>query len=737
MTNPLIFANFFKPFAKISGLQNPCTKNRDFICKVRKRRPIFGINPMTATPLQHSRLQASVASTITGKRVPGLTLAAWLVIGATLLSAGLHLINLSAIGDANTYYTAAVKSMLQSWHNFFFAAAEPGGSVTVDKPPLGLWIEAAFAFVLGVNGIAVSLPNILSGVVSVPLLYHLVRKHFGVWAGVAAAATLAVTPVVVAADRNNTMDGLLTFVLLLAAWACLRATETGRLRFLLLGAFIVGLGFNIKMLQAFLPLPAFYALYLLDARVGWLRKILSLGLATLLLAAISLTWALIVDSVPVDQRPYIGSSTDNTVMELIVGHNGLNRLFGGHRANAPAPGVAGANDDRPIPPGLAPQTGVDAPQPPAKMRPQGFQSPMNPPRPPDTGPGQPGSNPPAGAGARNETGNPGWLRFFQAPLGKEMSWLLPFTLIGLLPLAVMARPRLPLVSGLHKGLILWGGWLGACLAFFSLAEFFHAYYMVMLAPALAAMVGGGLAALWQMQARWRWSVALLVLAAAITIAFQIYLAAQFGEGQAWWIALGPGLLISSLGMLGIVVLTRVTDNLSGLAYATLLAAMLAIPLCWTVLTVIDPGLNINLPAAYDGAQAGPGNPGAPGRSPQEQQNQALLAYLEPRTQDTEYLLAVSNAFTGAPFILATGRPVLYMGGFSGGDPVVSAADLAEMVERGELRYVLSTGQGRVEITHWLQTACSAAPEFSQPGPGRGPQSSPGGPENGATLYLCR
>ncbi|HKJ26004.1 MAG TPA: glycosyltransferase family 39 protein, partial [Anaerolineales bacterium] len=246
-----------------------------------------------------------------------------------LVSLGFHLHNLDAIGDANTYYTAAVEAMLDSWSNFFFVAAEPGGSVTVDKPPLGLWMEAAFAFVFGVNGIAVSMPNILAGLFSIPLMYYLVKKYLGAGPGLAAAAVMAFTPVAFAADRNNTMDSMLTFTLLLAAWAFIVATERGQLRYLLLGGLIIGLGFNIKMMQAFLPLPAFFALYFFASKHGWGRKLFNLGLTTLVIAVVSLSWALAVDAVPADQRPYIGSSTDNTVMELIVGHNGLNRLFGG------------------------------------------------------------------------------------------------------------------------------------------------------------------------------------------------------------------------------------------------------------------------------------------------------------------------------------------------------------------------------------------------------------------------
>jgi 4-amino-4-deoxy-L-arabinose transferase-like glycosyltransferase len=132
--------------------------------------------------------------------------------------------------------------------------------------------------------------------------------------------------VAVSTERNNTIDGLLLFVLLLAAWAFWRATRSGRMSNLLLGAVLVGLGFNIKMLQAFMPIPAFYLLYLLGSRHSWGKRIAHLTLTTVVLVVVSLSWAVAVDLTPADERPYIGSSSDNTVMELIIGHNGLKRL---------------------------------------------------------------------------------------------------------------------------------------------------------------------------------------------------------------------------------------------------------------------------------------------------------------------------------------------------------------------------------------------------------------------------
>src|SRR5215212_6746661 len=174
-----------------------------------------------------------------------------------LLSAFLNLYGLTSEGYPNSYYSAAVKNMLTSWSNFFFVSFD-AGFVSVDKPPLGLWIQAASAWLFGFSALTLVLPQAIAGVLSVALLYHLVRRAFGPVAGLLAALALTVTPIVIVTSRNNTMDMLVVLFVLLAAWAFIVAAERGSLGLLLLGEVIVGLGFNIKTLQAFLVLPAFY-----------------------------------------------------------------------------------------------------------------------------------------------------------------------------------------------------------------------------------------------------------------------------------------------------------------------------------------------------------------------------------------------------------------------------------------------------------------------------------------------
>lgn len=671
------------------------------------------------------------------------TTATFFVIGIMLFSLALHLYNIESIGNANEYYTAAVESMLKSWSNFFFVAAEPGGSVTVDKPPLGLWIQTIFAYFLGVSGFTVSLPNILAGVFGIPLLYNMVKKYAGDLAGIIASFVMAITPVFIATNRNNTMDGMLVFTLLLAAYTFIQATETGKIKWLLLGAFIVGLGFNIKMLQAFLPLPAFYALYFFANKETWLRKIINLSLATILLIAVSLSWAIAVDLTPAENRPYIGSSDNNTVFGLMFGHNGISRLDNQRDNNTPPSGFqtgqAPSNSSQPQqmnPPPLAliacedqsqgdscsfttrngqtvdgscitPPNSTELACAPQGMIPQQYgQQPQN-------GQGD-------GAPFSNETGSPGVLRFFTQPFSKQMSWLLPFALISILLALFASKIKMPVESNVHKALILWGGWLLTCVVFFSMISgIFHAYYAIMLVPALGAMVGIGFAQLWQTNKTWAFIA--LTISAVITIAFQIFATTQYNEFS-WWML---GILI----LLGCgIILGQVKRRL---AYMAVLASMLIIPFYWSVMTVVNP-TNQNLPTAYEGQNNNERFRANPNEN-RENVNSELIEFLQANTQDVEYLVAVPSSQQGANLVIATGRPVLYMGGFAGNDKVVSVDDLQNMVANHELRYVLYSDErnNKQDIANWLNSSCTIVNGFEVT------QNNPRGENQmGMKLYKC-
>src|SRR5437660_282405 len=280
--------------------------------------------------------------------------------GIMFISIFMNFFQLGQNGFGNLYYAAGVRSMLDNWHTFFFVSYDPGGFVTISSPPLGFWLQVVSAKLLVFTPFSVFLPQAIAGVLSVLLLYYLVRRHFGVVAGLLAALALALSPISVVTNRNITIDSTLALILLVGAWAVLRAAETGRLRWLLLTAVIVGIGFNIKMLEAYLVVPAFGLLYLLAAPRSIWKRIGHLTVAAVLLLVISLSWVVAVDLTPASQRPYVGSTQDNSELTLALGYNGIQRLlgsFGGFGGGARANTSTNASNGAPPALGTSPGNG--------------------------------------------------------------------------------------------------------------------------------------------------------------------------------------------------------------------------------------------------------------------------------------------------------------------------------------------------------------------------------------------
>lgn len=631
------------------------------------------------------------------------------------LAAVLDFYQLDQLGYGNSYYAAAVRSMLQSWHNFFFVSFDPGGFVTIDKPPLGFWVETASAKLLGYNGVSLLLPQAVAGVLSVLVLYHLVARAFGAPAGLIAGLALAVTPISVVGNRSNNIDSMLVLVVLLAAWAMLKAAEAGSLRWLLLGAVLLGLGFNVKTMQAYLVLPAFAALYALAAATHWRVRLAHLALALLVLLGVSFSWIAAVDLTPAGARPYVGSSCTNSELNLALGYNGLSRLTGGLFTTCAASETSQQSTT---------QTGSTGASQPAG------------------GPGGPGGGGPGGFG---ENGTKGPFRLFNEQLGGQIGWLLPLALIGLVVAALQLgrhalvdRRRLRLsLDRRGQSLILWGIWLLAQAAFFSVAGFFHAYYLVMMAPAIAALSGIGVTALWREYRRsdgrgWLLPAALLAVAAV-----QVYLLSPYPDWNRW---LTP--LIVAGALIAAVVLAR--GRLGGRlpllaplgAAAVGVGALLAAPAVWAGYTVqhgaggglgqagpqssgrfgLSGGRGFGRAGGGDGGPFGGGagngfsgsdlralpglnggrggGNGSPRRGDFGQQvNPRLLAYLEQHQGTTKFLLAVTNSMAADPYIITTGKPVMALGGFAGSDEILTTAKLAQLVKNGTVRYFQPGGFG--------------------------------------------
>ena len=235
---------------------------------------------------------------------------------------------LSQNGYANVYYSAGVKAMLLSWHNFVFVSADPSGLISIDKPPLGLWLQAASAKAFGFTPLSLLLPEAIAGVAAVAALFLIVRRRFGVLAATASAVTLAAFPAFVAVSRDNNVDTLLILFMTLACGAALRATETGRLRFLIGAAVLVALAFNTKALAAVLVVPGIAAGYFICAPGSIWRRAGHLLIAGAVCAVLSVSWMVAVDLTPASHRPFVGSTTDNSELGLTFGYNGIGRVNG-------------------------------------------------------------------------------------------------------------------------------------------------------------------------------------------------------------------------------------------------------------------------------------------------------------------------------------------------------------------------------------------------------------------------
>src|SRR3954465_6002100 len=173
-----------------------------------------------------------------------------------VLAAVLNLWALDRNGWANEYYSAAVRSMSSNWHNFLFGSFDASGVMTVDKPPLALWVQALSVRAFGFHSLSILVPQALMGVASVALVFDLTRRRFGRAGGFVAGAVLALTPVAVAVARHHNPDALLVLCVVGALWATVRALEDGRMRWIVLAGVCVGLGFETKMGAALLVVPA-------------------------------------------------------------------------------------------------------------------------------------------------------------------------------------------------------------------------------------------------------------------------------------------------------------------------------------------------------------------------------------------------------------------------------------------------------------------------------------------------
>ena len=639
-------------------------------------------------------------------------------------------------GYGNNFYSAAVKSMLLSWHNFFFVASDPGGLISVDKPPLGLWLQVLSAKILGFHALSLLIPEAACGFLTVLFTYFIVAPRFDRWTAVGAAAVVAVFPGFVATTRDNNVDALLILLMLVAGWVLLRAIETDRLRTLLLAAVFAGLAFNTKALAAYVVVPGMGLAYLVCAKGSIRRRAVRTAAAALVLGVVSLIWIVTVDFVPQSQRPYVGGTTDDSEISLTFAYNGFGRVAGqvGGSGQSFSSGVVGATQANPAPNSNAitglrikamEKDGIGW-----KPLPAGFSLPAS-----DDKPG--GSTGATGttglSGATGSTApyvwtdtgvlagttgvttipwdqyvpqtptttttpatpvslrsyspvalgpSPGPLRLFGAAFGTQAAWLLPFALVGLVALMLVLFRDISRQDKRLALLLVFGGWLLAEVVVLSASDgIVHPYYTSALAPGVAMMAACGVWAFAELARRDRRYLALPAIAIALTVFEQIHLLAGQHNYLEW---LWPVLILA--GAVCIVV-TWLRPAVSQGTIAAVLVALLIAPALYSK-TVWEVPVDGTFPAAGPYVDAGQGGIGA--ARPTYPILAQLFRYADPRTPHARWAVLTQASITAAPMILL-GYRAAAVGGYGTQTPGVTPKQLANLVANGEARFVMLGG----------------------------------------------
>ena len=620
----------------------------------------------------------------------------------------LYLWGLGQSGWANSFYSAAVQAGTKSWKAFFFGSSDASNFITVDKPPASLWVMELSARVFGVNSWSILVPQALEGVATVGLVYACVRRWFAPGAAILAGAVLALTPVATLMFRFNNPDALLTLLLIGSAYATIRAVEVGRTRWMVLAGALIGFGFVTKMMQALILMPVLALVYLLAGPPKLGRRFVQVVYSGLALLAAGGWWVAAVQLTPASDRPYIGGSTNNNLLNLIFGYNGFGRLTGNETGSVGGGGRAGSM-----------------------------------------------------------WGPVGWNRLFLSEMGGQISWLIPGALVGMVAALWLTR-RAPRTDRVRAGFLIFGGWLLLTGATISFAHgIIHPYYTVALAPAIGALVGMGGSTLWLRRKEIFPRVALAVaIVASIIWAFVI-----LGWSPQWYPALRWVILaLGMVSALGIALVPKARGVLAAGFAGFGIASVLAGPAAYSLTTAATPhngaipsagptirggnsfggpggfggaggpgglgqirrniaGNGITVPPGFTvpngarlpsglalppgalrnraggGAFAGGGFPGAGatgrtggfgggnaggllnGSTPGKQ----LTALLSADASKYSWVAAATGSDTASGYQLATGDPVMAIGGFNGTDPTPTLAQFQKIVAEGRIHYYIGGG----------------------------------------------
>ena len=473
------------------------------------------------------------------------------LLGIAAVAALLYARNLAGAGLA-PFYSVAVKSMSVSWKAFFYGAFDPKATITIDKLAGSFLPQALSARIFGFHPWSLALPQVIEGVVSVLAMYRVVRRWAGPVPGLLSAGIFAATPIAASMFGHSMEDGALTMCLVLAADSWQRAVMEGRLRSLCWAGVWVGLGFQAKMLQAWMILPALGIGYLLAAPGGLFRRLGQLGVAGLVMLAVSLSWIALYTFTPAADRPYVDGSTDNSAVAMVFGYNGVERFGISFPGSVASFGGGGGPVER-----VAEAAGGGA-----------------------------------GAGQQYNAGgflgrSGGWTKLVSDRFGPEIGWLYPLALLALFA-GLAWRRRARRTDPMRAGLVMWGVWLVTFGVIYSvMSNIPHTAYMASLAPPLAALSGVGIVLFWRWYRAGSWAGWLLPVAVAAELAWAYYLWSGFRAFLPWVLPVAI-----AAGVVAVVVMVagrlsrRARGAVVGAGLAVGVAAMLAAPTAWAA-SVLD------------------------------------------------------------------------------------------------------------------------------------------------------
>ncbi len=632
-------------------------------------------------------------------------------IALLIVTAVLYLVGLNSSEWANSFYSAAVQAGSQSWWAFLWGASDMAASITVDKPPMSIWVMALSVRLFGLSSWSILVPEALMGVATVWIVWRTVSRYAGRWPGFWAGVAMATTPVAVLMFRFNNPDALLLLLLTGAVAAGLRATEKGRLRWLVLAGVLVGFGFLTKQLQAFLVLPAIAVTYLAFGPRTALRRLWHGVIAMAAMVVAGGWWVALTVLIPSGSRPWIGGSQTDSFLELTFSYNGLGRITGDQIGSVGGGGGGG-----------------------------------------QMGPA---------------SGTVGILRLFGSELGGQASWLIPASLIlavaGLW--ALRRRPRTDMLRGALVSSLVW--FLVTAVVFSYMSGIFHAYYTVALAAPIAMTAALGWAGLRQGEVAAPVRHIVEAGTVAVTVVWAVVLmrrSSAFAPWLVWVVAITGLVAVVALLMAarGISVGLLASRGGQAVAFSAAMVAMLAGPSAWALETAstAHTGSLVSAGPTTSGSTGGLGGgtrggtgPGGGGQeggskgfgstdgsgsdsgrgtggSPSggmaggpgggssmsqlldaSQPSAELISLLQTDAADYTWVAATVGSNSAAGLQLAVGFSVMPVGGFNGSDPSPSLAQFQELVAEGRIHYWIGgsgfSGQNggsdaSSEIASWVE-----------------------------------